>query len=203
LEAILGLAVELLSKFDSLIELSTAMPLFRAAQAAVAFLPPALAVLTWLFTHAPEISLLENNDERIMDEDHAECAEKIAELVPIVLEVVSMTTCKQLTQLRGMIGQKSPPTIYPYATQFEMYRGLINSVWQKLERKRTLSGARGPGGISPSRSLIWVIGQGGKGLSLSELTKRTIIMDALNIMEADRVKPYVLSPAEFASMVNK
>jgi hypothetical protein len=209
LEALLAIAVELLTKFDSLIEWKTAVPLFRAARAAVAFLKPALSVLTWLFKSAPDVSLLENDDDEIpIDQGYAECAEKIAALVPAALEVVSMTTCKQLAHLRGMIDQQSPPTIYPYATQFEMYRGLKHSVWEKWGRKRTMSVSqvRGPGKISPSRSLVWLIGQGGKGLAglaLSELTRRPVIMETLNLGEADRVKPYVVSPADFAQLGDK
>jgi hypothetical protein len=205
LEALMVRALEFLTKFDKLIDWTTAIPLFRAARESVSFLKPAIKLLAWLFKRAPDASICSEPPERKAKVDvvYGECADKIASLIGEDREVVPMTTCKQLPHLRGMIDQRSPPTIYPYATQFQMYRGLKESVWARQKPGRTGAvGSRGPE-ISPIRSLIWPTGKGIAGLNLSVLPKRPLVKEVLESGDGLVQTHYVLSPAEFANLASK
>jgi hypothetical protein len=190
-------------KFEKLVNWKIALPLFRAAREGVSFLTPAIKLLAWLFKHAPGVSLFDEDEDQEEDVARNECAKKIAVLAGGEIEVTPMTTCKQLQQLRGMIDQHSPPTIYPYATQLEIYRGFKNSVWKSARRRTSSFVSRGSGRIARSRSLVWQIEQGGKGLdglNLTVLEKRPILKKQLEIEGAGKNSLYVLSTDEFASI---
>jgi hypothetical protein len=72
-------------------------------------------------------------------------SEKLLTNVP---ETVAMTNCKKFIELSGLIDQKNPPAIYPWAASYEIYSGLKrNSTVKQAE----MSAGRLPGHASQVR----------------------------------------------------
>jgi hypothetical protein len=199
MESLFAIAKELLTKFEQLIDWQPAFKLFRAARTSVSYSGPGLDLLSILFKIDPNVELNKEIDTITMS--FAKAGNSMASLVEREVDVVPMTTCKQLGQLTGLISCETPPNIYPYATQYEMYVSVRNDVWQGDQRKKgggRISGQTSAGHISPVPSFIWVLSQGHNftNMTLPRLENKPLIMQRLELPELKR-RRFIVSITSF------
>jgi hypothetical protein len=134
LESIVSISTNLLAKFGLAIDRPAIFPIYEAAKQRVAVLKSAIGFMRVLIRVDPSISGMtrEQADHRKL---LADVRRGVGELIERGGDVVAVTNCKQLAQLRGVIDQKSPPKIIPYTTQFEAWAALV-------EQDKTPAGKR-------------------------------------------------------------
>jgi hypothetical protein len=131
---------------------------------------------------------------------------EISQLVKQTKDVVPIARCKELSDLQGMIDQKNPPKIYPFAAQYEMYMGLGKGSKKMQLGVSTRFSSRSSGiiGLAPNRSFFLAAAMQNVGMlevQYAPLRKKTVCQTFLDIPVVDNSAwKFVISPAEFLKL---
>lgn len=156
LDSIIHVSTEIMKKFEQSIDKQSLVPIYCIALQRLTFIPSAVQFMQELSRIDPSISNLKNEDPN--NKSFEFIKKEISELTDPSGEVTPITNCKHLTQLHGIIDQKTPPKIYPFATQYEMFISLKKDA--NLNRAKNTSKkwssqlVMTSGIISSTRSLI-------------------------------------------------
>jgi hypothetical protein len=192
LRSILATTTELLRKFELAIEWPVLAPIYVVVKEQIGI---AAHFLELLINIDPGTKLEKQMVETA--ERSLEAAEKaIAELVPGAVDIVAMTTCKELVQLRGLIGLENPPSIYPFASLHQM---LITAKKTAQRRHRTASSVTSRRKLSsPRKSTIWGSSTTDFGaMELAEIRLGAINLIPLGLVSDGSAKPFAVSADDF------
>jgi hypothetical protein len=122
---------------------------------------------------------------------------------------VAIAKCRDLSDLHGMIDQRNPPKIYPFAAHSEMYLGLSKEKWQHAQAPhpgKSSSASTLLHGISNTRSFILASAMQNVGMfdvQYKLLEPGTVNQTLLDIPTVDNsVWKFVVTPAEFLNLAD-
>jgi hypothetical protein len=124
IESLVAISTDLLTKFGLAIDRSAVFPIYESAKQRISVLQSAIGFMRAVIKVDPSICGMTPSS---FDPGRplVEVRKGVAEFVETATGAVPITNCKQLGQLRGIIDQKSAPKIVPFATQFEVWAGLV------------------------------------------------------------------------------
>jgi hypothetical protein len=203
LESIVEITTDLLAKFELAMDWAVFGPIYRAVRDSFGQLRSAGTFFELIIRLDPGRKF-EADAVKVDDESLGPAVTEIAGLVEKGGHTTSATTCKQLNQLRGLIDQKNPPNIYPFATQHEMYLSLASHVARKSVRRVSSSRIRSSlsTAIATNRSILWsllLIPDFGL-MALAPIENKKIQLQALDL-EGGEAREFVLSPQKFVALM--
>ena len=210
-DSILFIATELLRKYGKQIERACLVPIFSYALKKISVFASAVEFIQEITRVDQSIASLK--EEVLVNQKSLEDVRKlIVEVLKanVALEPVPITNCKNVSELQGMIDQKNPPKIYPFATQYEMFLGLKKESNKKLnqmdggQKRFTSTMSFTSGMVMSSRSLG--ISRAMQKVSLEKLElaplgNKTVHMQFLDLpSEEDGAWKFVVTPQEFVHL---
>ncbi|KAH0788136.1 hypothetical protein GPJ56_007967 [Histomonas meleagridis] len=200
-DAIFTISTLLLSKFKNFIKPKIVYKIYEFSLTKILRLSPAADFLLCVSSVNPGIVSLKDVDPT----PAAQCEKvkiKMEKLIDTNYEMPPITKCNKLKDLRGLISQRNPPKIFPYASEYEMY----SNVMDKAETSPTTVPTKKTPQISPSLSMIttsvsqmWMANE--IVMTISPLKERPVKMELLDERseENDSVK-FVISSEEFLKL---
>jgi hypothetical protein len=182
-----------------------AIPRIAVVSSAVDFVRKVAAIDPSIAVHRESVPAVHKSADDVLRE--------IAKLEKTAAGSVPITNCKSLVELYGLIDQKSPPKIAPFATHYEIYVG-ISKDWRSTRRtseasyncslNRLGSTTSLRSGIVINRSFVLataMIEQGMKSVQYRPLAAGPIKEQLLDIPPIDSATwKFVVTPEEFAGL---
>lgn len=210
-DSLLYVATELLRKYGRKIERACLVSVFKFALKKISVFPSAVEFIQEIARFDQSIASLQ--EEAIVSQKNLEDVRKLivevlkANAAP---EPVPITNCKNVSELQGIIDQKNPPKIYPFATQYEMFLGLKKESSKKLSQmdggtKRFTSTMSFASGIVISSRSLGISRAMQKvsleKLELAPLGNKVVHMQFLDLpSEEDGAWKFVVTPQEFVHL---
>jgi hypothetical protein len=211
-EAILAVMSQLIFTHEKEINRDSLVPMYQFALHRIVVFPSAIEFLQRIAKIDPSIAA---HHELIpsVQKTADDVLKEILMLGNRTSETVPITDCKDLSELYGLINQKNPPKISPFATHLEMYLGLSKE-WRNVQRNssvayghslyRANSNTSLRSSIVSNRSFILakaMITQGIQSVQWRPLEAGPIKSQLLDIPPIDNgTWKFVVTPGEFASL---
>lgn len=217
-DSILEISNKLLLKFEKSLDRNSILQIYYLALQKIAAFDSAVSFIQTVSIVNPIIATYPKSDASDVNVKSLDDVRKeISEITEKSGEVVPITTCKDISQLNGMISQVSPPKIYPFASQYEMFIGLKKDISKqrrasKAGPKKWTSTLSLTSGLMSNKSLVMTASLQAAVLSnakFAPLTPKTVLQTLLDLPgipidrdpnEEPEYWKFVVSPAEFINL---
>jgi hypothetical protein len=116
--SILTVVTELISKYEQDINRASLVPIYAFVLTKIALFPSAVKFVQTVAKMDASIAVQRGSVTQ--GQKSIEDVQKLVMDMVIRKDPVTLTTCKNLQDLQGIIDQRNPPKIYPYAGHYEM-----------------------------------------------------------------------------------
>jgi uncharacterized protein YfkK (UPF0435 family) len=204
-ESILQVVTDLVKKNEKVVNRDSLTQLYAFAVSRLAISASAVDFIAEVARVDPSIAAPSESVPPVQKSPE-DVRKEIMQLIKQTKDVVPIARCKELSDLHGMIDQKNPPKIYPFAAQYEMYMGLSKGS-KKMQLGLPVKLASRSGGIfglTPNRSFFLTAAMQNVGIlemHYAPLRKKTVCQTFLDIPVVDNSAwKFVISPAEFLKL---
>lgn len=207
-DSIIAISNKLVVKFEKHLDKRSLYPIYQAALQRISVMKSAVELMTNLMRLNPGIAQF-SYDPRDIGKGLNDIRSDIAGLMEQTVDIVPMTNCKQVAQLKGLIDQQHPPKIYPFASHHEVYLKLkqddIAPTSGRHHRKRWSSSMSMASGLISHKSMILPSTQFGfdfAAMPLEGLPHVPLSMERLAVTTAGPIRDIdiIISPTEFLQL---